>query len=294
MSPPVSTFAALTTPMLNGDNKLACWTWQQKFIEWETKFAASGDVSGPVSATDSHFAQFSGTSGKLLKDGGLSLTTDGTLAADSDLLIPSEKAVKTYVDAHAGGTVTSVGLTVPSRQSVAGSPVTTAGTLAITDNNQSANQVFAGPTSGGAAAPAFRTMVQADLPANASIVPFGITFDGGASPPTTPVVRYIEIPFDCTITSWTITGNAAGSASVDVWFIGGSGAPPTAPNIPTVANKISASAPIVLSAAQSAAGGAAAITTWTPALTKWGQLAFNLSSITTCTSINVQIQCVRT
>jgi hypothetical protein len=62
------------------------------------------------------------------------------------------------------GGVTSVALTVPSRQSVSGSPVTSSGTLAITDNTQSANEVFAGPVSGSAAAPGFRSLVAADLP----------------------------------------------------------------------------------------------------------------------------------
>jgi hypothetical protein len=62
------------------------------------------------------------------------------------------------------GSVSSVALTVPSRQSVSGSPVTSAGTLAITDNTQSANLVFAGPASGSAAAPTFRAIVPADLP----------------------------------------------------------------------------------------------------------------------------------
>jgi hypothetical protein len=66
------------------------------------------------------------------------------------------------------GTVTSVALTVPSEFSVAGSPVTTSGTLAVTKANQSANTVFAGPTSGGAAAPAFRALVSADIPNNAA------------------------------------------------------------------------------------------------------------------------------
>lgn len=67
--------------------------------------------------------------------------------------------------AAAPGTVTSVALTVPSIFSVTGSPVTTAGTLAVTLANQSANQVLAGPTSGGAAAPTFRALVAADIPA---------------------------------------------------------------------------------------------------------------------------------
>lgn len=62
------------------------------------------------------------------------------------------------------GTVTSVAMTVPSFLSVAGSPITTAGTLAISTVNQSANTAFMGPTSGGTAPPAFRSFVNADLP----------------------------------------------------------------------------------------------------------------------------------
>jgi uncharacterized protein DUF2793 len=68
------------------------------------------------------------------------------------------------VSGAAGGTVTSVALTVPAELSVSGSPITASGTLAVTKANQSANQVFAGPTSGGAAAPAFRALVAADIP----------------------------------------------------------------------------------------------------------------------------------
>lgn len=33
----------------------------------------------------------------------VSLDTDGTLAGNSDIKVPSQKAVKTYVDANAGG-----------------------------------------------------------------------------------------------------------------------------------------------------------------------------------------------
>jgi hypothetical protein len=51
-------------------------------------------VSGPASAADGHFVLFDGTGGMLIKDTGLSLDTDGTMAADSDTRIPSQKAVK--------------------------------------------------------------------------------------------------------------------------------------------------------------------------------------------------------
>ena len=67
-----------------------------------------------------------------------------------------------------GGTVTSVALTMPSNVfDVAGSPITTSGTLAVTLDTQSANTVFSGPTTGAAATPTFRALVAADIPSAA-------------------------------------------------------------------------------------------------------------------------------
>lgn len=62
------------------------------------------------------------------------------------------------------GTVTSVAATVPTEFLLAGSPITTSGTLAITKNTQTANTVWAGPTTGGATVPTFRGLVLADIP----------------------------------------------------------------------------------------------------------------------------------
>jgi len=64
------------------------------------------------------------------------------------------------------GGVSSVGLALPASVfSVSGSPVTSSGTLTGTFATQSANTVFAGPTSGGAATPTVRALVGADIPA---------------------------------------------------------------------------------------------------------------------------------
>jgi hypothetical protein len=63
-----------------------------------------------------------------------------------------------------GGTVTSVAQTVPVEFQVIGSPVTSTGTLAISKVNETANTVWAGPTTGSAAQPTFRALVTADLP----------------------------------------------------------------------------------------------------------------------------------
>lgn len=63
------------------------------------------------------------------------------------------------------GTVTSVSLTAPVVIfNVTGSPITTSGTLAISLITQTANTVFAGPTTGAPATPTFRALVTADLP----------------------------------------------------------------------------------------------------------------------------------
>lgn len=69
------------------------------------------------------------------------------------------------VQPSTSGTVTSVAQTVPAEFAIAGSPITSSGTLAITKATQTANTVWAGPTSGSAAQPAFRALVGADLPA---------------------------------------------------------------------------------------------------------------------------------
>lgn len=61
------------------------------------------------------------------------------------------------------GTVTSVGLAAPAELTVSNSPVTTTGTLTLAWATQTANKVFASATSGGAATPAFRAIVPADL-----------------------------------------------------------------------------------------------------------------------------------
>lgn len=69
------------------------------------------------------------------------------------------------------GTVTSVAMTVaPSGIfDISGTPITISGTLALSLDNQNANIVLAGASSGGAAEPAFRALVDADIPNDITI-----------------------------------------------------------------------------------------------------------------------------
>ena len=77
----------------------------------------------------------------------------------------------------ATATVTSVALTAPAQFAVTGSPVTSAGTLAIAWNTQTANTVLAGPTAGVAAVPTFRALVAADI-GFSFVTSVGITLSG--------------------------------------------------------------------------------------------------------------------
>ena len=120
----------------------------------------------------------------------------------------------------------------------------------------------------------------------------GITIDGGGSPPTAGLKGIIQIPFAGTIIGWSALADVSGSASLDIWKVASS-APPSAPVIPTSGNKISASAPVALSSAQSASAGSSGVSTWTTAVAQWDTFGFNLASATTLTRITIVLQITR-
>ena len=97
--------------------------------------------------------------------GAYAFTNVGT----SGQVLTSRGSAAPVWSAAATGTVTSVGLSLPSIFSVSGSPVTSSGTLTGTFNTQAAALVFAGPATGSAATPTFRALVASDLPS----LPYG-------------------------------------------------------------------------------------------------------------------------
>jgi len=78
--------------------------------------------------------------------------------------LTNDNGILKVVGGGGSGTVTSVGLSLPAIFSVSGTPVTSSGTLNGALATQSANRAFLGPTSGGAAIPTFRAIVDDDVP----------------------------------------------------------------------------------------------------------------------------------
>jgi hypothetical protein len=129
---------AVNFPALTGDVTTVAGTLA-------TALAASG-VAPAVYGDSTHVGQFTvDAKGRITSAANVAITVSGS------------------------GTVTSVGLTVPGALfGVSGSPVTSAGTLALSLLTQAANTVLAGPVTGAAAAPTMRALVAADIPARVS------------------------------------------------------------------------------------------------------------------------------
>lgn len=93
-------------------------------------------------------------------------TNDQVLMADSTAASGLKWAT---LPAGGTGTVTTVGLSLPSELTVSNSPLTgSGGTMSASWAAQSANRVFAGPATSSSSAPTFRTLVPGDLPSISS------------------------------------------------------------------------------------------------------------------------------
>ncbi|HEY6731907.1 MAG TPA: hypothetical protein VI039_12905 [Solirubrobacterales bacterium] len=143
-----------------------------------------GAVTGPSSATSDNIPTFNGTTGRVIKDSGKAHSTDATLAGNSDALIPTQKAVKGYVD-------TATGVLVPNSlvdakgDLFAGTADNTVGRVAVgtdgqvlqADSGSAGGVKWANPSSSGEAT---RTK---ELSIGAAVLPDGSA--GNAAPAIT-------------------------------------------------------------------------------------------------------------
>lgn len=64
-----------------------------------TQTNIDGAVVGPATSTAANLSAFSGTTGKVISDSGVSVETDGTLASNLNSKIPTTMAIRTYLAA---------------------------------------------------------------------------------------------------------------------------------------------------------------------------------------------------
>jgi hypothetical protein len=110
-----------------------------------------------------------------------------------------------------------------------------------------------------------------------------VTIDGGGATPTTGSKAFLQIPFDGTITGWTLISDVSGSASITV-------KKSTFAAFPTNSS-IVASAPPALSSQQSATS--TTLTGWTTAVAAGDVLEFVLASVTTIKRLILELQITR-
>jgi hypothetical protein len=103
------------------------------------------------------------TAGAVLYSDGTNLALQTPSGTNGQVLTSTGGGAPTWTTVTGVGTVTSVGLSLPNIFDVTGSPVTAAGTLTGDFVVQTANTVFAGPSTGSDDVPTFRTLVNADL-----------------------------------------------------------------------------------------------------------------------------------
>jgi hypothetical protein len=96
----------------------------------------------------------------------------------------------------------------------------------------------------------------------------------------------LTIPFNCTITEWTLLADATGSAVVDIWKDTYANYPPT------IADVITASAKPTISSATK--GQSSSLTGWTATIAAGDTLRFNVNSVSGINRITLSLKVKRT
>lgn len=126
----------------------------------------------------------------------------------------------------------------------------------------------------------------AQLASSAATEFLNFIFENSGSVIATGVAGDIICPFACTIQSVTMLADQSGSMVVEIWKNSYANYPPT------IADKITASAPPTLSAA--AKSQDTTLTGWTTAIAAGDTLRFNVNSASTVTRVILQLKVLRT
>lgn len=121
------------------------------------------------------------------------------------------------------------------------------------------------------------------MPSSLPLVSIGFVIDGGGAEITTGSKGYLEIPFDCTVTGWTILADQSGSIVVDVKKC-------TYGDFPTNSSIAGTEKPTLSSAQKN---HDLDLVSWTTAITAGDILEFVVDSVTGIERVKVSIRGTR-
>lgn len=117
-----------------------------------------------------------------------------------------------------------------------------------------------------------------------------LTIDGGPIPITTGIKGSIQVDFNGSIIGWSATADAVGDIEIEI-SKASSYPPDEPPTIPDpVADKITASAPILIVGAQSAAEDAAGVASWDTEIFQWDVLQFFVAAVSVVKRVTVVVR----
>ena len=159
---------------------------------------------------------------------GTPIDTDPNLALDSDLVVPSQKAIKDYVDTGLNTKQDTLTLTTTG---TSGAATLIGATLNIPQyggGSNSIGELTGDVTAGPATTPS--ESVASTLKTNLRIGSCGVTFDGQGGVISNNKTAYVQIPYNGTLTSWTLVANTSGSCTVTVFKDTFANFPPLTPS----------------------------------------------------------------
>ena len=120
---------------------------------------------------------------------------------------------------------------------------------------------------------------------NPNVIGIEFVIDGGGAAITTGIKGYLEVPFACTVNTWTLLADTSGSITVDVYS-------DTYANYGTNTSMVGAGTKPVISSATKAQS---APSSWTTTSIAAGNIVgFNVTAATTVTRVTISLKVTRT